>query len=319
MASTTRRRRQLTDQEREQRRAEQRALITASVEQLRTSSGWRAYLKARRTFHSYSTRNILMILSQRATATHVAGFRAWLNLGWAVQAGQRGIRIWAPCPPTRKQIDEWQQSGADPQHKPRLGWRLATVFAQDQVAPLPPPAEPVPLQAPCREIAGATHEQLIHPLVELAGEIGYTVTFEATERGDGYCAPKTQRIVIADRLEPNGRLAVLIHELAHALLRTEPDTEQLSYAQEELVVESIAMTACELVGLATDENSIPYLATWAQSASLEVLEQTATLTDRIARRIEDRLLASTRADGHNDLDEHLDHAAGGCDPQAVIA
>ena len=297
MARTASKHRQLTDEEREQRRAEQRALITASVEQLRSSDGWRAYLRARRTFRSYSTGNVLLIVSQHDTASRVAGFRAWLKLGYVVQKGQRGIRIWAPCPPTRKQLDEWRQNAADPQQKPRTGWRLATVFAQDQVAPMPPPAEPVPLEAPCREIAGATHEQLIGPLIELAEEIGYAVAFATTDRGDGYCAPKAKRIVVADRLDPNARLAVLIHELGHALLRSEPDAEQLSYAQEELVVESIAASACELVGLATDENSIPYLASWAESASLEVLEQTAALTDRIARRIEDRLLA-------NDDDPH---------------
>jgi hypothetical protein len=47
-------RRQLTGEEREQRRAQQRELVKASVEQLRSSEGWRAYLRARRTFHSYT-------------------------------------------------------------------------------------------------------------------------------------------------------------------------------------------------------------------------------------------------------------------------
>jgi hypothetical protein len=235
-----------------------------------------------------------------------------------VQKGQRGIRIWAPCPPTRTQLDEWRQNGADPQQKPRSGWRLANVFAQDQVAPLPPPAEPIALEAPGREIAGATHEQLLGPLIELAAEIGYAVAFAATDRGDGYCSPQVKRIVVADRLEPNGRLAVLIHELGHALLRCEPDAGQLSYAQEELVVESIAVSACQLVGLATDENSIPYLASWAESASLEVLEQTAALTDRISRRIEDRLLTDDNDGRDVGVDNEPDDAAGAGERETVI-
>ena len=48
------RRRALTSQEREQRRAEQRELVRASIEQLRTSDGWQAYLNARRRFSNYS-------------------------------------------------------------------------------------------------------------------------------------------------------------------------------------------------------------------------------------------------------------------------
>ena len=50
-----------------------------------------------------------------------------------------------------------------------------------------------------------------------------------------------------------------------------------------------------LVGLDTRENSIPYLASWAERASVEILEQTAQLTDRVARRIEDRLVAKAPA------------------------
>jgi len=47
--------RALTDQEREQRRAEQRELVRASVEQLRSSDGWRAWMRARSRFRAYST------------------------------------------------------------------------------------------------------------------------------------------------------------------------------------------------------------------------------------------------------------------------
>jgi antirestriction protein ArdC len=223
----------------------------------------------------------------------VAGFRAWLRLGYCVTKGSKAIRIWAPCPSSQKQLRAWREAGSPPDEKPRTRWRLSAVFAQDQVAPLPPPAEPAPLDAPVAYITGTSHEDLIAPLTDLAREIGYTVTFRATNRGDGYCQPKTKQIVIADHLQANGRLATLIHELGHALLRTQPDVKQLSYAEGELLVESIALCACDLVGLDTSANSIPYLASWAESANVEVLEHAAQLTDRIARRIEERLLAET--------------------------
>ena len=51
----------------------------------------------------------------------------------------------------------------------------------------------------------------------------------------------------------------------------------------ELVSESIAYTCCWSVGIATDENSIPYL---AGRAELVVLEQTAKLIDRLVAPIE---------------------------------
>ena len=43
-------------------------------------------------------------LQTGGTATFVAGFRAWLNLGYAVDRGQKAIRILAPMPV--KQRDE---------------------------------------------------------------------------------------------------------------------------------------------------------------------------------------------------------------------
>ena len=50
----TQTRRALTDEQREQQRAQQRELVIASIEQLRTSDGWQAYLRARARFPSYT-------------------------------------------------------------------------------------------------------------------------------------------------------------------------------------------------------------------------------------------------------------------------
>ena len=287
----TGRRQVLTEAQREQRRIEQRELVVASIEQLRSSDGWGAYLAARARFRSYSARNVLMILQQHPTATRVAGFRAWLDLGWCVTKGSTAIRIWAPCPPSKRQLKAWRDAGADPNDRPRTGWRLASVFAQDQVAELPPPAQPAPLQAPIAEIRGDSHEDLIAELVALANEIGYTVTFADTGPADGVCDSHDKRIAVAERLQPNGRLVALIHELAHALFAEDPDAPRLDYAQGELIAESVAFCACQTVGLDTSANSIPYLTSWAEQASLEVLEQTAALTGRLADRIEAVLLA----------------------------
>ena len=118
----------LTEEQREQRRVDQRALVVAAIEQLRSSSGWRAYLDARARFRSYSARNVLMIVQQHPTAERVAGFRAWLALRYCPMKGSRAIRIWAPCPPGKRQLQAWRDAGADPETKPRTAWRLASVF-----------------------------------------------------------------------------------------------------------------------------------------------------------------------------------------------
>ena len=303
---TSRRRAQLTDAEREQRRAEQRELVMASIEQLRSSDGWQAYLKARRRLHAYSSRNVLLIMLQRPSAEYVAGFQAWLKLGYCVRAGERSIKIWAPCPPSARQLQAWRDAGADPDERPRIRWRLASVFAQDQVDPLPPPALPAPLTPPFREVTGDSHARLLERLIELACDVGYVVEVCDTGQPEGTCHHKTRVIKIAERLEPNGRLATLVHELAHAMVAREMGdqrTETFDYASEELVVESIAFCCCQTVGLDTSDNSIPYLASWAETASTEVLEQAAELTGRIADRIDAVLLAVTDVEVNGDMSD----------------
>jgi hypothetical protein len=167
------------------------------------------------------------------------------------------------------------------------------VFAQDQVGELLPPAQPVPLEPPIAEIRGDSHQDLISELVGLAHEIGYTVSFGDTGPADGICNAQSKRIAVAERLEANGCLAALIHELAHALVAEDHDAPRLDYAHGELIAESVAFCCCQTIGLDTSANSIPYLTSWAEQASLEVLEQTAALTGRLADRIEATLLADS--------------------------
>jgi hypothetical protein len=71
----------------------QRELVRASIEQLRASDGWQAYLKARSRFRSYSFRNVLLIHLQHPSGERVAGFRAWLELSYCVNKGSTAIRI----------------------------------------------------------------------------------------------------------------------------------------------------------------------------------------------------------------------------------
>ena len=50
-------------------------------------------------------RNQLLVMLQDDHATYVAGFRAWLKLGYSVRRGCTShIRIWAPCPPSKRKL-----------------------------------------------------------------------------------------------------------------------------------------------------------------------------------------------------------------------
>jgi hypothetical protein len=51
-------------------------------------------------------------------------------------------------------------------------------------------------------------------------------------------------------------------------------------------VESVAYTVCGALALDSAGYSIPYLASWSTEGDTDIVEQTAELIDRLARRIE---------------------------------
>ena len=295
-------RRQLTDAEREQRRKTQRKELERALEALLSSDGWRRWLRTRATLHGYSAKNTLLIASQAwargMSPTHVAGFRAWLKLGRAVRKGERGLSIWAPM-----RVKARDEAGEETDEK-RTVFRIAKVFDVSQTDPVAG-VEPAPLAAPaCGPIEGDTHAHLLAPLEGLAQGLGYTVVWSPEIRGQakGLCRRGTRQIEVLATLAPNYRVAVLVHELCHALVGERDELGSIDYALEEIAVESATYVACAAAGLATDVDSVPYVAGWAGDQDpLQVVAQAAALIDELARLIEDAI-APADVDGHDEPD-----------------
>ncbi|MHB8533144.1 MAG: ArdC-like ssDNA-binding domain-containing protein [Solirubrobacteraceae bacterium] len=289
----------LSTTERAERRAQDRELSRRAVTELRSSAGWQRWLSLRRRFRAYSPANQFLIAMQRPDATHVAGFRKWLSLGYAVKRGECAIKIWAPVPPSRKRLERWRSEGADPASEPTTYFKLVPVFDTGQVAPLPPPAEPMSLEedSPARVLTGTELADRLPGLIAFAESIGSDVAFEPMVAREGYYRFSDRHIGIRQDRAPNAQAKTLVHELAHALLRAERKAgdPRLSPAVEELVVESVAFTVCGALGVDTSDYSIPYLASWDSEGDLAAIERTATLIDRLAARIEVGL-----ADGQRD-------------------
>jgi len=136
-AATKSRRKPLSEKQRAERRAAERKQMSEAIEALQSSAGWERWLRARRHFRTYSLHNQLLIALQCPEATKVAGFRAWLELGYCVRKGEAALRIWAPLPPSKRAIEEWKALGADPAKAPPTRFRTVAVFDRSQVEPLP--------------------------------------------------------------------------------------------------------------------------------------------------------------------------------------
>ncbi len=288
---SSRSRPRLTAEQRDTRRQEQLEQLQRATEALLTSDGWKQWLRTRSRFHSYSFRNTLLIAVQCPQATHVAGFRRWLDLGRCVRKGEKAIRILAPVRYRRNNNGDSDADGGgssesvDEAAPELVGFRLAAVFDVSQTEPLPD-TEPVPLDPPGQPVEGDSHTHLLEPLQQHAQSLGYTVSYEPLNDKAGYCSTQTQRIVIDAGLPGNGKVTTLVHELAHA---HGIDYQRYSRPEAELIVESVACIVCAGAGLDTQHDSVPYLAGWNPDNASERIHQLAGTIDEIARRIEHAL------------------------------
>jgi antirestriction protein ArdC len=274
----TRSRRRPTVEERDARRRQQLEQLEHATTALLTSEGWQQWLRTRSRFHRYSLRNTLLIAFQSPHATHVAGFRSWLELGRCVRKGEKGIRILASVRYKSRTANE----DDDERERQLVGFRLVAVFDVSQTEPLPG-VEPAPLEPPSEPISGNSHAHLLAPLAQHAITLGFNVEYGPLDGPAGYCSSRLARIVIDSALPANGKVATLVHELAHA---HGIDYKNYSRPEAELIVESVACIVCGSVGLDTTSECVPYLAGWNDEQAAERIKLLAGTIDEIARAIE---------------------------------
>ena len=205
-------RKRLSDAEREQRRAEDRRRVQEAAQQLLSSEGWRRWVRvrARNGLSRYSLSNQLLIALACPQATFVAGFRAWLELGYCVRKGERAIRIMAPMPVKDREPDGPDQHVVEREQHARVFFRAVSVFDASQVTPSGS-GEPTRLAAPSEPLTGESHVGLLVPLEAFAASIGFEVCFEALGgRAGGWCDNRARRVVVDAGLAGNARVRVLV-------------------------------------------------------------------------------------------------------------
>jgi antirestriction protein ArdC len=270
---------------RDERLEEMHERLVAKTDALVTSEGWMEYLAFAARFRQYSFNNTLLILIQCPTATRVASYRKWLEVGRQVRKGEKGLQIFAPM--TRKRED------ADGKERTYVsGFRLVSVFdvAQTDGDALPEdPAAPVLLD-------GEAPEGLLDALSAIVADAGYTLRFGPSEHGEnGYTRPSDKIIQVTEGLSAAQTAKTLIHEVAHMLLHTDDKvlTEDalLHRNVAEIEAESVAHIVSEVHGLPTDAYSVPYVAGWSNGKT-EVIAATADRVLKTAKQI----LAKTEAE-----------------------
>jgi len=206
--------RRLTEQEREQRRAQDRERLRLAAQQLLTSDGWQRWVRVRAQggLARLSLNNQLLVALSCPDATFVAGFKAWLKLGYCVRRGESAIRIVAPIPLKPRNTDS-----TDAEDEKRVLFKAVSVFDRSQVAPIDG-VEQAPLEPPSEPLTGDSHAHLLAPLQAFTESLGFSVSFECIPgTTGGWCDQKARRIVVDVDQPANARLRILIHETIHGL------------------------------------------------------------------------------------------------------
>jgi hypothetical protein len=251
------------------------ANVKLLIEQLQAghSEALTDYLTAMSRFHNYSFGNVLEIARQMPTATRVAGFWTWKNLGRNVNGGAKGIRILAPIVGVRRKKDEEAEKDITKQNtRALLGFRNAYVFDISQTNGVDLPE--------IHEISGDPGENIDRLAAFLKGQ-GITLVYNpkiAPALGMSYGG----RIAILPGLSKAEEFSTLVHETAHEMLHKAERRTATTKTVRETEAEAVAFVVGKAVGLLTGSASADYIHLYHGNASLlaeslEVIQQTASV------------------------------------------
>jgi hypothetical protein len=249
------------------------ANIKLLIEQLEAgkSDALTNYLTAMSRFHNYSFGNVLEIARQMPTATRVAGFWTWKNLGRSVKAGQKGIRILAPIIGVRRKKDEEAEKDITKQNtRVVLGFRNAYVFDVSQTDGVELPE--------LREVTGDPGENIDRLAAFLKAQ-GIQLVYNekiAPALGMSYGG----RIAILPGQSKAEEFSTLVHETAHELLHKAERRTATTKTVRETEAEAVAFVVGKAVGLVAGTASADYIQLYHGNASLlaeslEVIQQTS--------------------------------------------
>jgi len=219
----------------------------------------------------------LSIARQRPTATRVAGFYAWKELGRFVKRGEKGIQILAPMVGQRRRKEEAERNRTqDNNAKPApvlIGFRAVYVFdvAQTEGAELPE------FEHNITGDVGEHHERLISFLDAQNIALEYSENI-APALGVSYGG----KIVLLPGQSEAESFVTLIHEAAHEILHKSDRRTMTTATVRETEAEAVAFIVGQAIGLEMGRASSDYIQMYAGNAallaeSLEVIQRTSAV------------------------------------------
>ena len=189
-------------------------------------------------------------------------------------------------------MQAWRNAGAIATDKPRTYFRLEAVFSALQVEPLPPPAEPEPLDPPIAAVQGDSLAWAVAPLEQLADELGYTVVYKPLAEGHGgSCDPTAKVLTINSDQAVNAQVDVAAtSSRTYSSARPPRRRTRSSATPKRNSSPSPSRTSrCRSSDWTPARRPCRTWPVGAESAAADTFERIAGLVDRLARRLENTL------------------------------
>lgn len=247
-------------------------------------------------FNNYSYNNLLLIFLQRPDAKYVSSFKNYSDMGYKINKGAKGIKIFIPNfynmvkiksddnhfitkPYSSLSNDEkkiYKDSNDD-----RIvffkqvlsGFSLGHVFdAKDTSMPLSDIENEL---SPVLSFQDASN--IKDCFIKAIYNDGFKVKYkELPNNTKGYCDLNNQEITIGKNLNDSMQLKVLIHEYAHALAHKHLQGRTQDYQEHrnkyETEAESIAYTVSKYLGMDTSKYSLSYLYSWSKNKNFQEVD-----------------------------------------------
>lgn len=255
--------------------------LEKEIKDMFTSEKYMDYLNTMSKFHGYSLNNTLLIAAQNPKASLVAGFKSWeKNFERHVKRGEKGIKILAPSPYTKKVLQEkvnpdtgeiiLDKNGNPVKEETEIkltSFRVVSVFDVSQTEGKELPSIAHDLQDNIKDYP------LYIQALELVSDV--PIAFEEiTGSAHGYYSHATDSIAIQSGMSESQTVKTMIHEIAHSILHNDnvPDAKEKDRQTKEVEAESVAYTVCQHFGIDSSDYSFGYIAGWSADKELNELK-----------------------------------------------
>lgn len=258
----------LTPEEKEKRKELLRKQVESVINNFENSpENIVEFLKFSSKFHQYSENNTLLIYEQNNMAQFCASYKAFQDMGYQVQKGQTGMKIFVPYITTvfhDTESDQWIKLSEGTKEQKALvksgqleskqftSFGIGTVFDIGQTD-CPPEEYPKLCDM---GFASETHQRLYDALVYYAESQNISVEekFFPSITTRGYYDRGDNSIALSNKLNDSMKLSVMSHELAHAVMHSSEEAAQIPRLQMEIEADSLSLMLRQHLGITEIED-----------------------------------------------------------------